>query len=201
MELHQDNRLPLLDVEDLSPAGVELREKIISTFHGTFDVVDSDEHMLGPFNAALYSPELHDLVVRLATTSMTSTSLSGREREIAVLTLAVQRDADYIWYAHERVARAAGLPESVLRRIESQQPLNTLDRREQTVQRISHSLVSRTNVPDSLYEEAVEVLGYRSLVELVTVVGTYELIALHLATFRCHSPDGAPGDHILLGED
>ncbi|SFD99164.1 4-carboxymuconolactone decarboxylase [Actinopolyspora alba] len=201
MEFHQDNRLPLLAVEDLSPAGVELREKIIDTFHSTFDVVDNDDHMLGPFNAALYSPKLHDLVVRLATTSMTSIQLSDSEREIAVLTLAVQRKADYIWYAHERVARAAGLPETILRRIEFQQPLDTLDRREQAVQRISRSLVSYGNVPDTLYEEAVEVLGYQSLVELVTVIGTYELIALHLATFRCHSHAEVPADHIKLGED
>jgi hypothetical protein len=54
------------------------------------------------------------------------------------------------------------------------------------------ALLARGDLDDDEYGQAQDALGVERLVELVTLVGYYDLLALSLKVFRVPMPDGEP---------
>jgi 4-carboxymuconolactone decarboxylase len=156
-----------------------------------FRLTDEAGRLEGPFNAFLLQPRLGAALQALGSSVRYDTGLDDRCREIAILTVAAHWRSDFEWYAHEAVARAAGLTTPELAAIRAASP-DVLPAREAVVARTTTALLTRGDLTDPEYRTATDHLGPDGLFELLTLVGYYVTLALQLRVFRVPAPDAAP---------
>jgi 4-carboxymuconolactone decarboxylase len=156
-----------------------------------FRLTDEAGRLEGPFNAFLLQPRLGAALQALGSSVRYDTGLDARCREIAILTVAAHWHSDFEWYAHEAVARAAGLTTPELAAIRAASP-DVLPAREAVVARTTTALLTRGDLTDPEYRTATDHLGPDGLFELLTLVGYYVTLALQLRVFRVPAPDAAP---------
>lgn len=154
-----------------------------------FRLADSEGRLEGPFNAFLLQPRLGSALQALGSSVRYETALSDRCREIAILVVAAHWRSDFEWYAHEAVARSVGLTDADLAAIQDGRDTE-LAGCEALVARTVAALLTRGDLDDAEYREAVECLGPAGLFELLTLVGYYATLALQLRVFRVPAPDG-----------
>jgi 4-carboxymuconolactone decarboxylase len=157
-----------------------------------FRLADADGRLEGPFNAFLLQPRLGSALQALGASVRYDTGLDDRCREIAILVVAAHWRSDFEWHAHEAVGRAAGLGDAELAALREGRHAE-LAGRECVVARTAAALVTRGDLDDAEYGEAVGHLGPAGLFELLTLVGYYSTLALQLRVFRVPAPeDTAP---------
>jgi 4-carboxymuconolactone decarboxylase len=154
-----------------------------------FRLVDGHGRLEGPFNAFLLQPRLGSALQALGSAVRYDTGLDDRCREIAILAVAAHWRSDFERYAHEAVARAAGLDDAELAAVREGR-YAALTGREAVVARTVAALVVRGDLDDAEYREAVEAVGTAGLFELLTLAGYYATLALQLRVFRVPAPDG-----------
>jgi 4-carboxymuconolactone decarboxylase len=154
-----------------------------------FRLVDEAGRLEGPFNAFLLQPRLGSALQALGSAVRYDTGLDDRCREIAILAVAAHWRSDFERYAHEAVARAAGLDDAELAAVREGR-YAALTGREAVVARTVAALVVRGDLDDAEYREAVEAVGTAGLFELLTLAGYYATLALQLRVFRVPAPDG-----------
>jgi 4-carboxymuconolactone decarboxylase len=160
-----------------------------------FRLTDEAGRLEGPFNAFLLQPRLGAALQALGSSVRYDTGLDDRCREIAILTVAAHWRSDFEWYAHEAVARAAGLTTPELAAIRPAPGLDApaaLSGLEAVVARTTTALLTRGDLTDPEYRTATDHLGPDGLFELLTLVGYYATLALQLRVFRVPAPDAAP---------
>ncbi len=158
-----------------------------------FRLADPEGRLEGPFNAFLLQPRLGSALQALGSSVRYDTGLGDRCREIAILVVAAHWRSDFEWYAHEAVARSVGLTDAELAAIRDGRYAE-LAGREALVARTVAALLTRGDLEDAEYREAVEHLGPAGLFELLTLVGYYATLALQLRVFRVPAPDGLAPD-------
>ena len=157
-----------------------------------FRLADADGRLEGPFNAFLLQPRLGSALQALGASVRYDTGLDDRCREIAILVVAAHWRSDFEWHAHEAVGRAAGLGDAELAALREGRHAE-LAGRESVVARTAAALVTRGDLDDAEYGEAVGHFGPAGLFELLTLVGYYATLALQLRVFRVPAPeDTAP---------
>ena len=116
--------------------------------------------------------------------------LSDRQREIAILCVAIHWEAAYEWWAHSRIAAAHGLEPAIIEAIRRcDAPLLT-DESEKLICEFTRALLREHVVDDDLYGRTAAALGEGELVELVTLLGYYVMISMTLNVFRVDLPEG-----------
>jgi 4-carboxymuconolactone decarboxylase len=179
---------------ELTPEQRSLYEAIVTGPRArgpqAFPLTDELGTLEGPFNALLYHPELGTALQELGSAIRYRGVLSARAREIAILELAALRRSNFEWYAHERVGRAATLSEEELRALRDGSDAPTLTEAEARVRSLVRALVRNRDVDDTEFAAAHALLGPRALVEIVTLTGYYDLLALSLRFWRTPLPDG-----------
>lgn len=156
-----------------------------------FSLTDDAGRLEGPFNALLYNPDIGGAVQELGGALRYRGGLSARAREIAILELSVLRRCEFEWFAHERLGRAAGLSDDELRALRDGRGVPTLTPEEARVREVTRALVRDRELDDAAFGAAEALLGRRILMEIVTLVGYYDLIALTLEFWRTPLPAGA----------
>jgi hypothetical protein len=150
-----------------------------------FRLTDADGRLEGPFNAFLLQPRLGAALQALGASVRYETGLDDRCREIAILVVAAHWRSAFEWHAHE----AAGLGDAELDAVREGRHA-ALARRESVVARTAAALVTRGDLDDAEYREAVDCIGAAGLFELLTLVGYYATLALQLRVFRVPAPQG-----------
>lgn len=148
-----------------------------------FRLVDENGRLQGPFNAFLLQPRLGSALQALGSSVRYDTGLDDRSREIAILVVAAHWRCDFEWSAHEAVARAAGLGDAELAAVRDGRHA-ALTGRETVVAHTVTTLVTKGDLDDAEYREAVAHVGEAGLFELLTLVGYYATLALQLRVFR-----------------
>jgi hypothetical protein len=187
-------RLPALNPGDLDHEQRDVYEAIVGGPRPktVFSFLDEEGRLLGPFNAMLYSPVVGGPLQELGAALRFRTSFTKREREIATLVVAARQRSGYEWYAHERIGRRAGLSEAELTALRTGADPVLADARERIVHEVARALATDGDLSAPMYAEATATLGRTAVVELVTLVGYYSLLALQLRVFRVGVPDGEP---------
>ena len=153
-----------------------------------FGLADPQGRLAGPFNAFLLQPRLGSALQALGSCIRYDTGLGDRCREIAILVVAAHWRSDFEWYAHEAVARSVGLTDAELAAVRDGSHA-ALAGSEALVARTVAALLTRGDLEDTEYREAVEHFGPAGLFELLTLVGYYATLALQLRVFRVPAPD------------
>jgi 4-carboxymuconolactone decarboxylase len=192
----EEPRMPALHPDDLTDEQRDVYDAIIggrpTTTAYPFSVVGRDGSLQGPFNAMLYSPVVGGPLQDLGAALRFRTAFTKREREIATLVVAAHHRSDYEWYAHERLARRAGLTDDELTGLRTGTEPVLADARERIIYQVARALVTDGDLTGPVFTEAVATLGRPALVELVTLVGYYSTLALQMRVFRVGVPEGEP---------
>ena len=145
----------------------------------------------GPAKIWVHNPKLAKAIAPLGAHFRGPYSLSEREREIAVCTILSKWHSVYPTNAHERAAKAAGLPGDKVEAILSGLTTSFSDKREQVVYEIAQCLANSRWVAKGLYERAVETLGHVGITDVITLMGFYTSVGMTLAFYDV--PAGATG--------
>jgi alkylhydroperoxidase family enzyme len=156
-----------------------------------FSSLDGAGRLEGPFNAMLVNPRVGAATQALGAAVRYGSSLSDREREIAILELAFLERSEFEWFAHERLGLACGLAAHEIEALRTGIECPSFNLDEVTTRRAIDSLHRRRDLDDELFDEVVATLGVERLADLVVLAGYYQLIALSLTVWRTPLPGGA----------
>lgn len=188
------SRLPNVLPQEFTPSQQKLFDSITGGKRGKESAVETflnpEGGLRGPFNALLYSPVLGEATQRLGEAVRFEGALPAQLRELAILTVAAKWQAQYEWWAHEKIAREAGLAGEIIAGLKA----GELPASAEPAQAITHAfaceLLDHHGVSDQRYAETVALLGESGVVELVILLGYYTLVAMTLNTFQVPLPPG-----------
>lgn len=154
---------------------------------GRSALMDADGRLRGPFNAMVISPAVGDALQHLGAAIRYRSTLPDRAREIAILTVAAHRRSAFEWFAHEAPARDAGLTDADRASVRDGSGAGLADS-DDLVRRSVVALLDDRDLDDEAFDAVQSLLGVAGAVELVTVVGYYDLLALGMQAFRVPLP-------------
>ena len=155
-----------------------------------FPLVGDDGALEGPFNAYLHQPALGAALEALGVVIRYGTSLTKREREIAILLTAAVHDSAFEQYAHEAVGKQVGLSDDEIQSLRVVEVDVFSDERERSVAGVVEAILLRGDLNDEEYASAITILGVPLLFEVIILVGHYVTAAMQLRVFRVGAPDG-----------
>jgi 4-carboxymuconolactone decarboxylase len=118
--------------------------------------------------------------------------LSGRERQIAVLTVVRFWDANYPWAVQVRASLSAGVDQDTIDAINHRRDPGLTDPREKMAHEVASQLVNTHRLTDETYAEAEKLFGDKDLVSLVGVAGYFGMVATTANAIDATPPDDAP---------
>jgi 4-carboxymuconolactone decarboxylase len=145
----------------------------------------------GPFNALLRSPELADRVQKVGEYVRFNSSLPARLNELAILVVARHWTAQYEWYAHSKLALAAGLAPEIVAAISEGARPSGMQADESAVHDFCKELHETKSVGDAAYKAVADQFGERGVVDLLGVSGYYTLVSMVLNVDRAPLPGDA----------
>ena len=187
-------RLTPLRPDELDVAQRELYDAIVDSPRGQGPLrpmmIREDGSLCGPFDAFLRSPEPGLLLERLGMAMRQDVVISGAAREVTILVVGQAWGAEFEWWAHTMLAKREGVPEAVIDAIGHGRRPDFEDPAMGAAHDVAVELVHARKVEDTTLERAREALGERGLVEVVTLVGFYQMISGVLTAFEPPPPDG-----------
>lgn len=175
------SRVPDLKPEQLSPLQRRIHDEIASTRRG---------NVKGPFAIWLHVPEIADTANQFGNTLRADAKMEKRLIELMILVVASHWSAQYEWYAHEDQAVKAGIAETIVEALRH----GRVPHFEREDERLVYDLVTELQVTKSLspssYERGVQALGLPLMIEFVTAIGFYTMVAMTLNAFDAPVPGG-----------
>ncbi len=186
------SRLPAISPDEMTTAQRALFEAITGGARGQksdpSEFLNEEGALRGPFNALLRTPDLGQAVQRVGEQVRFATTIPDDLREIAILTCARHWRSNYEWFAHARIARAEGVPETEIDRILNGDAPEAPDAA--LIFTFVRELNEHARVDDARYEEVQQLLGDQGVTELTILSGYYALIAQLLNVFQVPVPSG-----------
>lgn len=147
--------------------------------------------MNGPFNVLLRSPEMGDLAQKLGAQLRFHSTLTAKQRELAIIITARYWTAQYEWTAHRQLALKAGITPAIADAIAAGKHPPSLEPDQEVVYNFCNEMLHTKQVSDGTYKAAVDKLGERGVVDLTALVGYYQFVSMILNLDRYPMPDGA----------
>ena len=144
----------------------------------------------GPYNALLRSPEMARRCFDFLDYLRFRTSVNKRLNEFAILIQARISNAQYEWWAHEIIARIAGLSDAVMNDLRECKRPTTMQEDERLVYDYCIQLSLNHRVPDALWQEAVDKMGEQAVIDLTVLSGTYVMVSMILNATQVGIPNG-----------
>ncbi|WP_253828464.1 carboxymuconolactone decarboxylase family protein [Prauserella aidingensis] len=151
-----------------------------------FELRNLDGTLRGPFGLMVEYPEVGGPLQALGAAVRFRTTLSDREREIAVLTVAYVTGSQFEQAAHEAIGRTCGLGEDIFDALRNNETA-TLTSREQVVVELTRHLVSSPQPADHAITSAATRLDRQTIYEVAVITGYYRLLA-HTMSLLGQSP-------------
>ena len=174
-------RLPQLAYDDLPAPVRPLADDILKV---------SSAALGGPYNALLRSPDMARRAFDLLDYLRFKTSVNKRLNEFAILIQARIANAQYEWWAHETIARKAGLADAVMADLRACRRPQGMRDDERLVYDYCVQLTLAHRVPDALWQEAVATMGEQAVIDLTVLSGTYVMVAMLLNATEVEIPGG-----------
>jgi len=143
-----------------------------------------------PMMAWLNSPEMARHATRLGEVLRFDTMFPPKLSEIAILVTARHFTAHYEWFAHKRLALQGGLDGRIIDDIRDRRTPQFDDARAKMIYDVAKSLHEAHGLTKALYDEAVSVLSFRGLVEIIGLCGYYSMVSMTLNAFEFELPEG-----------
>ena len=186
-------RVPLLDPASLDPAQTTLYQEALRTVVPTgekasYQTKTADGRLVGPFNSMLFSPALSTAFLALQKAESEHSDLSARARQVVILSVGSVWQAPYELYAHSAEGRAAGLDAAAIASLTRGGDAQTLSDDERIAQRFTLALVRERRVDDELYATALQMFGGKGMLDVMVLIGCYQLVCSQLSVFEVPVP-------------
>ena len=146
----------------------------------------------GPFVAFLRSPELMRRVQKVGEYIRFVCPLDKRLGEFAAIIGARAWSQQFEWWAHYRQALEAGLKREIADAIaEGRRPAGMAEDEELVYDTLTE-LINTKGLSDTTYGRAVAKFGEQGLIDLISIVGYYTMLAMVMNVARTSVGDGKP---------
>ena len=178
------DRFKPLTYEEMTPKQRMMTDNILGGERGS---------MHGPYNVMLRSPEMGDLAQKFGAHIRFYSSLSKKLNELAILMTARAWKSPFVWYIHRKFGIAAGLNAQAIDSLaRGERP--AMDPDEAIVFMFCEELLNTRRVTDATFQTAKERFGERGIVDLIGVMGYYQLVSMLLNVDRYPLPEGAQNE-------
>jgi 4-carboxymuconolactone decarboxylase len=146
-----------------------------------------------PYRAYIRNPDLAPRLTAMSEYLRWNTSLPPRLSELAILITARQWTAQYEWFAHYPLALKGGLDPGIANDIAAgRRPANMKDD-EAALYDLAMALYVDKKVSDPVYKAALEKFGERGIMDIIGIIGYYDITSMTLITMQAGAPnDSAP---------
>ena len=175
------DRFKPLSYDEMTPAQKTMLEHLLSGPRGGAN---------GPFNVLLRSPEMGDLAQQFGASTRFKTSIPPKLNELAIIITARHWTSQYEWQAHHRAALQAGLSPSIADAIAQGTRPTGMQKDEAAVYNFCSELLSTKQVSDATFNAARDAFGERGVVDLIGVMGWYNMVSMLLNTDRYPVAEG-----------
>lgn len=146
----------------------------------------------GPFNAWMRSPDLGNRLQKVGEYLRFNTSLPHNLNEFAILITAVEWKSGFEWYAHYPLAIKAGLEPAVAKDLQEGRRPAGMTADETVVYDFSTQLQRQKQVSNAAYAAAVKRFGEQGVVDLVGLLGYYNVVSMTLNVAEVQPPADTP---------
>lgn len=138
----------------------------------------------GPFNVLLRSPEMGNLAQKLGEQLRFRSSLPKRLNEMAIMMTAKAWTSQYEWATHKVQALSAGLSPAILDDIQAGRRPANMQPDEAAIYDFCTELRTTHRVSDATFKKALDLFGEKGIVDLIGVMGYYDLVSMVLNVDR-----------------
>lgn len=179
-------------VDNVDPADMTDGQRTLYDWYATgpraapdspFSLVDAEGRLQGPPAVWILSPTFGHALQQIGGAVRFGSRLPARAREIAILLVGHHHRSAFELYAHRLAGAAAGLTEADLAALADGKEPTGMSDVEACMFRTTRRILDRGTLDDDEFRAAVGMLGEAGLLELVTIVGYYNMVAWQLAVF------------------
>ena len=175
-------RLPEIDATNLSSEQRAIYDRLMR----------QRGHMRGPFAVWLRNAELCENTLKLQEMFASRVKLERRLLELMILVAARLATAQYAWFIHEPYALKFGVSPNIIQAIRERRAPDFTRDDERLVYDITTELNTTGSLSEATYNSGMALFGEQVMVELVSAVGFYAMVAMTLNAFAVAVPDGTP---------
>jgi 4-carboxymuconolactone decarboxylase len=174
------SRVPEVVPDDLSPEQRKFYDQVMATRSGKIQ---------GPSSLWVRNASIGGAASQLANTLRRDTRLAPALFELITLIVARQWSANYVWVVHAREAEKVGLDPAIIEAIRLRRVPPFTDERMAVIYEMANELVETKELTDATYQRAEATFGVDLILEIVTTVGVYTMVAMTLKAFDAPAPD------------
>ncbi|MEM6703351.1 MAG: carboxymuconolactone decarboxylase family protein [Acidobacteriota bacterium] len=149
--------------------------------------------ILNIFGTLARHPQLYKRWARFGNQILFRSTLSGRDREIAILRIGWLCAAEYEWGQHVIIGRREGLSDEEIRRIADGPDADGWTLLEAAILRATDELHDDAFISDATWAQLAAELSEKQCIELVFTVGQYNLVSMALNTLGVQRDEDVPG--------
>lgn len=183
------SRLPQLSYHHLEAGRRAVWDALVASRGAA--ALDDSGRLAGPYNAFVTAPEVGQHLAAVGHVLRFESAIDRRLAELAIITVAAHWRAEYEWWAHASIARDRGVSDAVIDAIAAGAPPPFDRGDEASIHAFVRALLERRQPDDHSDAAARALLGDAGVVELVSLVGYYTLVAFTLVSFDVPLPPGA----------
>jgi 4-carboxymuconolactone decarboxylase len=142
-----------------------------------------------PYRAYIRNPDLAPRLMAMSEYLRWNTSLAPRLSELAILITARQWTAQYEWFAHYPLALKGGLDPKVASDIAAGKRPDGMKDDEAALYDLAIALYRDKKVSDPVYKAALEKFGERGIMDIIGIIGYYDLVSMTLITMQAEAPN------------
>lgn len=174
------SRLPEIDPNKLNPEQRVIYDRLMR----------ERGHMRGPFAVWLRNAELCDNTLKLQEMFASRVKLDRRLLELMILVAARQSTAQYAWFIHEPYALKFGIAPGIVQAIRERRTPDFSRDDECLVYDLTTELNTTRSLSPSTFQRGMAMFGEEVMVDLVSAVGFYSMVAMTLNAFAVAAPNG-----------
>lgn len=187
-------RFPVLNKADLDETQRKLWDELTLGPRGFYTGGAEAQRLPDLYNAWLQFPEFGELMIRFGDVLRTKTQLPGRFRELIVLTTSAMLGARVEFDFHVPFAQNEGLSDALIEAIRAGEVPPFADDLERVVFEANVQLLRTAMLTHGTREEAIALLGYRGVTELIATVTLYVVTAYTTNVARVKLADDFSAD-------
>ena len=174
------SRLPEIDPTQLSPEQRAIYDRMMR----------ERGHMRGPFAVWLRNAELCENTLKLQEMFASRVKLERRLLELMILVAARQSTAQYAWFIHEPYALKFGIVPEVVEAIRERRTPEFSRDDERLIYDITMELNTTRTLSETNCQRGMAMFGEQVMIELVSAIGFYAMVAMTLNAFAVSVPGG-----------
>lgn len=155
------------------------------------DVLAVFGQVRGPFSMLLHSPKLAEIVLPLVKFFRTESIVEAKDRSLAILVAARERQGAYVWAAQVAAARRAGVREEAIALIRRKGDPAELPANERDIVAYTQQLVQKNRIDQAAFDALKNRYSVQWLVELTAAANYFGFLSGVVNAFEVPvPPDG-----------